>query len=148
MTDEKAFLSRILEVIRASPLRLTRKRESLLETLVSLDRPVSAADLRDLTGLPEGDLVTVYRTLEAFEGIGIVQRIPLEDGSNLYEATAPNEHFHHLLCRQCHKTQRIEFCLGEELETLASRLGFTRVNHVLEVYGLCPDCTGQASQAG
>jgi len=121
-------------------LRLTHKRERLLGALVALDRPVSAAALREKADLPESDLVTVYRTLEAFEGIGIVQRIPLEDSGCLFELTEPGDHHHHFVCRQCHQTERLDLCLAEDLEIQARQLGFTNVTHLMEVYGLCEDC--------
>jgi len=140
MRREKRFLQRILETIETGPLRMTVKRERLLGALVAMDRPVSATALRDKAGLPESDLVTVYRTLEAFEGIGIIQRIPLEESGCLFELTEPNDHYHHFVCRECHRTERLDLCLAEELEDRAEKLGFSQVSHLMEVYGLCKDC--------
>lgn len=134
-------LREITERLRNSPLRLTRKRERILGALLSFERPISASALRDQAKLPEGDLVTVYRTLEAFEGIGIVQRIPLDSGGHLYELTAPDDHHHHFLCTKCHKVERIDQCIGKELEAEARKKGFSEVKHVLEVYGVCSDCS-------
>lgn len=140
MKHAKGILQRILQVIESAPLRMTRKRERLLAAMVATDRPVSAAALRDKADLPESDLVTVYRTLETFEGIGIIQRIPLEESGSLYELTEPNDHYHHFVCRECHRTERLDLCLGKELEKQAHTLGFTQVAHLMEVYGLCEDC--------
>ncbi|MGE9289662.1 MAG: Fur family transcriptional regulator [Puniceicoccales bacterium] len=140
MKSSKGFPQRILEAIEKAPLRMTRKRKRLFETLMDSKRPVSAAELRDRAGLPESDLVTVYRTLEAFEGIGIVQRIPLEENGYLFELTEPEDHHHHFVCRECHRTERLDTCIGNELEEKARKLGFTQTHHMLEVYGLCEDC--------
>jgi len=137
---DKGFLQRILQTIEKSPLRMTRKRERLLGALVATERPVSAAELRDNANLPESDLVTVYRTLEAFESIGIVQKIPLEDSGYLFELTEHNDHHHHFVCRECHHTERLDLCMGKQLEEHAQKLGFTEINHLMEVYGLCKDC--------
>ena len=140
MKHGKGFLQRILKTLEASSLRMTRKRERLLGTLVAMDRPVAADTLREKAGLPESDLVTVYRTLEAFESIGIVQKIPLEDTGCLFELTEQYDHHHHFVCRQCHHTERLDLCLGEQLEERARNLGFTHITHLMEVYGLCKDC--------
>jgi len=140
MPRDPGLLQRTLRTIDQSPLRLTRKRERLLKALAAVDRPVSATALRDQAGLPESDLVTVYRTLEAFGGIGIIQRIPLEDSGFLFELTEPDDHHHHFVCRECHRTERLDLCLAQELETRAQQLGFTEVTHLMEVYGLCEDC--------
>ena len=146
MKRDRRFLPRILKAIEDGPLRVTRKRERLLGALVTTDRPVSAAVLRDKAGLPESDLVTVYRTLEAFEKIGIIQRIPLEENGCLFELTEPDDHHHHFVCRECHRTERLDLCLANELEEQARKLGFTQISHLMEVYGLCEDCRPARSQ--
>ena len=140
MKHDRKFLQRIFQSIDASPLRMTQKRERLLGALIATDRPASAADLRDSAGFPESDLVTVYRTLNAFENIGIVQSIPMEENGYLFELTEPNDHYHHFICRECHLTERLDFCMGEELEKQAQKLGFSEVTHLMEVYGTCKDC--------
>ncbi|MEM9444719.1 MAG: Fur family transcriptional regulator [Verrucomicrobiota bacterium] len=140
MSRDKGFLQCILQSIEQSSLRMTRKRERLLGVLLAMDRPVSAAALRDRAGLPESDLVTVYRTLEAFEGIGIIQRIPLEESGCLFELADPDDHHHHFVCRECHKTERLDLSLAKELEERAQKLGFSEVTHLMEVYGLCEEC--------
>lgn len=140
MKRDKEFLKLMLNAIENGSLRMTRKRKRLLETLLKLDRPVPASELRDKAGLPESDLVTVYRALEAFEGIGIIQRIPLEESGCLFELTEPQDHHHHFVCRECHRTERLDLCLAQELENQAQRLGFTEVTHLMEVYGFCKEC--------
>ncbi|MDP0494665.1 MAG: Fur family transcriptional regulator [Verrucomicrobiota bacterium JB024] len=135
-----SLLESLIRCIRESPLRLTKKRELILSALLTSDRPVSAMQIRERASLPEGDLVTVYRTLEAFLTIGIVQRVPLENGACLYEVTAPHDHHHHFVCRCCHKTERLDLCLSDELERRAQAIGFKQVAHVMEVYGVCPEC--------
>ncbi|MCC5842214.1 MAG: transcriptional repressor [Opitutales bacterium] len=140
MKHGPGFLRRLLEHLEASPLRMTRKRERLLGVLAAADQAISAAVLRDRAGLPPSDLVTVYRTLEAFERVGILQRIPLEESGHLFELTEPHDHHHHFVCRECHRTERLDLCLGKELEARARKLGFTEVRHVMEVYGFCEAC--------
>jgi len=140
---DRSLLNTVSERLRASPLRLTRKRERILRALLSFERPMSAANLRDRAELPASDLVTVYRTLEAFEGVGVVQRVPLDSGGDLFELTAPDDHFHHFLCKKCHRAERIDACIGKELEEEARKRGFSEVSHVIEVYGICEDCSAQ-----
>ena len=140
MKHDKRSVQRILTSIEESSLRMTKKRKLLLGALIATDRPVSAVALREGASLPESDLVTVYRTLEAFEGIGIIQRIPLEESGCLFELTEPHDHHHHFVCRECHQTDRLDLCLAKELEERANKLGYTEVTHLMEVYGLCEDC--------
>jgi len=119
---------------------MTRKRAQLLSALSAMDRPATAEEIRERAQLPESDLVTVYRNLEAFEGLRVLQRIPMENGTQLFELTLPDEHYHHLICRECHKTERLDFCLGHEVTRKAKTLGYSQVAHLMEVYGICEDC--------
>ena len=141
----KIDLSDVLERLRQCGLRMTRNRESLVEVLIDSDHPLSADEIREAAGFASTDLVTVYRNLEAFQSAGLLQRIPLENGSQLFELTDLNDHYHHLICRECHKAERLEVCLGEQLSKKARTLGYTQIAHVLEVYGICEECTSSAN---
>ncbi len=134
------LLDIILERLKASGGRMTKKRECVLGALLSMDRPASAEEIRERAELPASDLVTVYRNLETFEHLGVLQRVPLENGTQLFELTAPDEHYHHLICRKCHKTERLDICVGHEVVKRAKAHGYSKIAHVMEVYGLCEDC--------
>lgn len=123
---------------------MTKKRERILGALLTFEKPATAEEIRERAELPPTDLVTVYRNLEAFESIHALQRIPLENGTQLFELTAPGEHYHHLICRECHKAERLDVCVGKEAADQAKAKGFTEIAHVLEVYGVCEECTEDA----
>jgi len=133
-------ISEVLGRLKQCGLRVTRNREKLVEILIDSQQPLSADELRQKAGFAATDLVTVYRNLEAFQSAGILQRIPLENGSQLFELTDLNDHYHHLICRECHKTERLEVCLGSQLSEKAKSMGYSQIAHVLEVYGLCNMC--------
>ena len=98
--SSKLFVTAI-DRLKASGGRMTKKREVLLGALLTFDRPASAEEIRERAELVQSDLVTVYRNLETFENIGMLQRVLLENGTQLFELTAPDEHYHHLICREC-----------------------------------------------
>lgn len=135
------LLDIIIERLKASGGRMTKKRERLLGALFTMDRPASAEEIRERAELPPSDLVTVYRNLEAFENLGVLQRVPLENGTHLFELTAPDEHYHHLICRECHKAERLDICVSHELVKKAKSQGYSQIAHVMEVYGLCRECS-------
>ncbi|MGB0343992.1 MAG: Fur family transcriptional regulator [Coraliomargarita sp.] len=130
----------VLDRLRASGARMTKKRERILGALLTFDRPATAEEIRERAELPPTDLVTVYRNLDAFESVHALQRIPLENGTQLFELTAPGEHYHHLICRQCHKAERLGICVGSEVVEKAKSRGFKEIAHILEVYGVCDEC--------
>lgn len=132
---------RALEQMRRARLRVTVARRAMLRALSTARVPLSADDIHRKAGAGHADRVTVYRSLEAFEAAGIVQRHPLEKGRSLYALTAVGHHHHHLVCRGCGAIERLAGCDAETLESGARARGYTRLTHVLEIHGLCPRCS-------
>ena len=90
-------------------------------------------------------LRTVYRALQQLADAGAVDVLRTDDGESVYRRCSTGHH-HHLVCRSCGRTVEVE---GPEVERWAQRVardhGFTQVEHTIEVFGLCPECSGQAS---
>lgn len=126
--------------LKKESLRITEPRKALLKELIESDKPLSAEEVHALLGTANYDLVTIYRNLEAFEKAGVATRIPTESGKSLFELNAEEHHHHHIICRKCHKAEKLDTCELEKLEKLATNLGFTEVTHVLELYGVCDGC--------
>lgn len=141
MSDTYApLLDIIVTRLKTSGGRMTKKRALVLETLFKMDRLGSAEEIRERAKLPASDLVTVYRNLETFEQLGVLQRVPLENGKQLFELTAPDEHYHHLICRECHSTERLDLCVSKEVVNKAKSHGYSQISHIMEVYGICREC--------
>jgi len=127
--------------------RNTWQREAVREALGSSDNFVSAqslhAGLRE-AGSPIG-LATVYRALADLANEGEADSLQ-QEGESLYRACTPGQHHHHLICRNCGLTVEIE---ADEVErwaqALAAQHGFTQANHVVDVFGLCVNCTALAA---
>jgi Fur family ferric uptake transcriptional regulator len=122
--------------------RNTWQRDAVREALGEADGFVSAqslhATLKD-SGSTVG-LATVYRALADLATEGDADSLQ-QDGESLYRACTPGTHHHHLICRSCGTTVEIA---ADEVEDWAQRVaaehGFTRPQHVVDVFGLCPDC--------
>ena len=134
------MLDIVLQRLKENGGRMTKKREQVLGAMLTFDRPASAEEIRERAELPASDLVTVYRNIEAFESLGVLQRVLLENGTQLFELTAPDEHYHHLICRECHKTERLDVCVSHEVIEKAKAHGFSKIAHLMEVYGVCQEC--------
>lgn len=89
-------------------------------------------------------LSTVYRHLQAFADAGVVDVIHTPDGESTYRycGGAQQSHHHHLVCRRCGYAEEIE---GRAVErwaaTTAEKHGFTDVDHTVEVFGVCAECS-------
>ncbi len=123
--------------------RDTRQRRALREHLADSDAFVSAqqlyGDLR--AGGDKVGLATVYRTLQAMSEAGEVDAVRTAEGETLYRRCG-RRHHHHLVCRSCGVTVELD---GPAVERWAARAaadnGFTSVEHVVELFGLCSSCS-------
>jgi Fur family transcriptional regulator, ferric uptake regulator len=122
--------------------RNTWQREAVREALGDAEGFVSAQALHSTlreTGSPIG-LATVYRALASLAGEGEADSLQ-QDGESLYRACTSGHH-HHLICRNCGITVEIE---ADPVEAWAHRVaaehGFTEPSHIVDVFGLCADCS-------
>jgi Fe2+ or Zn2+ uptake regulation protein len=129
-----------LQTLRANQHRVTEPRKAMLRILTSEHGPFTAEEVH--RRLPEGscDLVTVYRSLTAMEEIDVVRRCDFGDGSYRYEINTGEHHHHHIICRSCHGVATLDVCVADSLERLARQMGYTKVTHTLEIFGICPKC--------
>lgn len=127
--------------------KLTKGARKVLEYLERAHDMTSAQDIHGLmrTEDPKAPgLTTVYRSLESLVGQGLVQAVQLGDGERRYELVRPGEHHHHLVCESCRKSLHLDECLIEQFEdSIRSNYGFQVKGHVLEIFGLCNDCSGR-----
>lgn len=126
-----------------SPKRNTWQREAVREALGEREDFVSAQTLH--SALREGGssigLATVYRALADLATEGEADSLQ-QEGESLYRACTPGSHHHHLICRNCGLTVEIEADEVEEwARSVAASHGFTQPNHIVDVFGLCADCS-------
>ncbi len=89
---------------------------------------------------PEIGEVTVYRTLNILEAMGLVCLLHTGDNTHSYVA-GPTEHHGHIICSGCGKVVNFFNCNLDSLEKrLSSETGFTIDNHHLDFYGHCREC--------
>lgn len=123
--------------------RNTWQREAVRGALTTSEGFVSAQALH--TALREGGssigLATVYRALADLAVEGEADSLQ-QEGESLFRACTPNSHHHHLICRNCGLTVEIEADAVEEwAKQVAAEHGFTQPNHVVDVFGLCANCS-------
>lgn len=132
--------------------RNTRQRAEILGLLDETADFSSAQRLHHLLrerGARVG-LTTVYRTLQILAEADEIDTMRLPSGEQLYRRCQRPTHHHHLVCRECGRTVEIA---GPGIERWADRVaeeyGFTEVSHTIDLFGVCPACTGgDAAQPG
>jgi Fur family ferric uptake transcriptional regulator len=128
-------------------MRYSWLREAVREALGGAEGFISAQGLHTSlreTGSPIG-LATVYRALADLAVEGDADSLQSPDGESLYRACSTTGHHHHLICRNCGLTVEIEADAVEEwAKKVASEQGFTQAQHVVDVFGLCAECSSRA----
>lgn len=123
--------------------RNTWQREAVREALGESEGFISAQTLHSelrLAGSAIG-LATVYRALTDLATEGEADSLQAE-GESLYRACTPGQHHHHLICRKCGLAVEIEADAVEQwAKSVAADHGFTEATHVVDVFGVCAQCT-------
>jgi Fur family ferric uptake transcriptional regulator len=139
----RAALPELTAQLRERSRKITGPRQAVLDILRRHPHPMSIKEIFE--ALPKGDcdLATVYRSMHLLEGMKMVKRFDLGDGSARFELLAEGDdgHHHHLVCTRCSAVVEIDECFTRELEEkIASRNHFTAITHRLEFFGICPEC--------
>jgi len=143
ITDRQTLAACLVEAqnrIRTAGMRVTKPRIALVETLLQQTGPVSIERIHRAVGVKSCDLVTIYRCLSAFENLGLVRRSYLHNGTCLYEQTISTNRHYHIVCKDCGRTDSVDYVLGEGVEEKLQARGYTQVSHVVEFFGVCPAC--------
>lgn len=122
--------------------RLTGPRRVIVELLVNSDRALSPVDVFDKARIkyPKLGLVTVYRTLEILNELGLVERVHQTGGCHMYLRAAKG-HEHIMLCTRCGRAAYFSGDdLGQLMEKVAKESGFVIKDHWLQLHGLCKRC--------
>ncbi|MEO6886187.1 MAG: transcriptional repressor [Jatrophihabitantaceae bacterium] len=126
--------------------RATRQGAVIKNALCAAGGFVSAQDVYAALR-SDGDAVglsTVYRHLQSFVDEGAVDVIHTPDGETTYRfcGDSTSGHHHHLVCRRCGRTEEIEGRVVEKwAASVAAEHGYTNVDHTVELFGTCVNCT-------
>lgn len=131
-----------LKQLQNNGYRLTELRRTVVEIMAESNRALSPLEVYDLARRQNASLglVTVYRTLEKLEELGLIQRVHQPQGCQAFIA-AFTGHQHLILCSRCGK---VEFFTGDDLDALFNKIGHQTGYHVkdhwLQLFGVCSEC--------
>ena len=125
------------ELCKKKGVRLTEQRKVIAQVMASSSDHPDVDELHKRINKLDSkiSIATVYRTVKLFEEAGVVSKHDFKGGKARYEK-APEEHHYHLI--DVNSGEIIEF-VDEDNELLqkkvADKLGYTLVDHRLELYG-------------
>jgi Fur family transcriptional regulator, ferric uptake regulator len=120
--------------------RLTGPRRQVAELVAGRDGHFTAADLVDEARDLGIGRATVFRSIDLFTSLGLVERVDLPGGEHAYVA-CETAHHHHAICTSCGRSFDVDDGgLSTVLARIGSRSGFRVTAHRLEIFGLCAAC--------
>ena len=138
MTDTQP----LLDGLEQAGIRVTEPRRAVAALIADREGHFTAADLVAQSRqrrLPIGR-ATIFRALELFVELRLVERLDLPSGEHAYVPCEPAHH-HHVVCSRCGRSVEVEdFGMGDVTQEVARRTGFRIERHRLELFGVCPEC--------
>lgn len=122
--------------------RVTEPRRAVAELVAGRDGHFTAAELeadarRTHAGIGRA---TIFRALDLFATLGLVERVDLPGGDHAYVACEAFHH-HHAICTRCGRSLDVDDPgLADLLAAIGDRSGFQVTAHRLELFGLCAGC--------
>jgi Fe2+ or Zn2+ uptake regulation protein len=119
----------------------TRQRELLLELIQEANGHINAKELlrRAMDKDENISHATVYRSLNLFKQLGLINERRFGQAQCYYEAKRSPEH-QHLICQRCGKVIDFSCPLNEVVEKVKRENGFTVTRAEVYLEGYCAAC--------
>jgi Fur family ferric uptake transcriptional regulator len=140
-TAGRPTLAALLNTVRAHGLRVSTPRRLVLRALLAAERPLTAEELAERDG---HDLGSVYRNLEALEGIGVVHHVHLGHAAGRYELRGRTAGW--ASCDGCGRsTPLTPIQVATIRGAVRAATGFDAGFSHFPIAGHCPDCHNERS---
>ena len=141
INDKRALEADRIELSVAG-LRVTNQRALLLEIIRQGKGHSDAYELyrRAREKHPRLSLSTVYRTLQMFKKLGLVDELHFDEAHHHYEVK-PSVGHHHLVCLGCGKIVEFKCPMSQKMkEDVARQKGFEVTGIEVHMTGYCSNC--------
>lgn len=131
--------AQIEKILKDHGRSVTRQRLMVFSVLQESKQPMSTVELTNK--LPSLDKVSVYRTVDLYEKIGLVHRVWHGFKSKIELSEAFSPHHHHFTCTVCGNIIALKSeTLETELHKFEAEHGFELKYHSVELSGHCQEC--------
>lgn len=120
--------------------KVTKPRLIVFQLL--LHQPPRSLSLLTQLAEDQVDRVTVYRTIDLFEKLGIVRRVTIGWKYKVELSEIFLDHHHHMSCLLCNRVIAVKenHRLESLIQSLAQSSDFIITSHQLELQGYCQKC--------
>lgn len=136
-------LETLVKKLKTNGYKVTEQRKAILEALVlNSDNMLSVDNIinESKKNYCKINTSTVYRNLEILEKLNLLCIASGNNGISLYKLISSSHHHHHMICKNCGKTESVDFCPLNVFEEISKQKNFDLTDHKIELYGYCNDC--------
>ena len=91
--------------------------------------------------LPEVDRTTIYRNIEKFMTLGLIQELVFPKTGKVYQYVFDKQVLHYYICKGCGKASQGNQDLFDEIASALKRIhGFSKADLSVVFYGYCTKC--------
>ena len=134
---------KIENILRSRGFKITPQRRTILSAIMLSREHLTPAAIHERVCRehPGIGLVTIYRTLEILNRLGLICEVHAGGNCRSYLMKRPSEHHHHLICSDCGTVVDFTDCdLDGIQQRLSQETGFRIKGHLLEFLGQCRKC--------
>lgn len=131
-----------IKTLSRAGTRVTGQRAVILDIIRSGKGHLDADEIyrQARERIPHISLSTVYRTLQKFKKIGLIDELHLDDSIHHYEVRKTTDH-HHLVCLGCGRVIEFRYPLASKIKAdVPEARDFEIVNDELRIKGYCALC--------
>jgi Fur family ferric uptake transcriptional regulator len=131
------------KLLRDKGHRITNARQEIFKALTPLPQSVNEISLKLKDKKIKIDLATIYRTLDFFISLGLVDKSLIDEKNIKFELKTKAVHQHHLICEQCKNIENIPLSDAFLISKVEKGTNFIVKRHILEFIGICSKCKSQ-----
>lgn len=133
--------SELAKILRDNGCKVTPQRLAVYDMLShTTEHPTAEMIYQKVKEqYPTMSFATVYKSVEIFSKLGVIQVLNTGEDSFRYDAKT-SEH-PHIKCTKCGRVNDVSHLDARAVESLVeNETGFKVNGHQLYFYGICPDC--------
>ncbi|MGZ3775820.1 MAG: Fur family transcriptional regulator [Pseudobdellovibrionaceae bacterium] len=137
----------LIAYLKLKSLRMTPLKELLIQFFIdNQKRQIPIKELQEYVSkhIPDFDRTTLYRNIEKFIEIDLIQELNLPKTGKIYQFVFDRKIYHYFICKGCEEVKKGDEILFKQIEDSLKKIhGFMKANLSVVFYGYCAKCDPQ-----
>lgn len=134
----------LVQFLKTNGLRMTPSKEVLIQFFLdNQNRHIPVKEIQEhlFFTTPDVDRTTIYRNIEKFISLGLIQELDLPKKGKVYQFVFDKKVQHYYICKSCGKMNKGNEDLFNKIEKALKDIhDFSKANLSVLFYGFCSKC--------